>query len=358
MATMREVAARAGVSAKTVSRVMRQDRYVSDDVRQRVDRAITELQYVPNTLARTFRQGRDAAIGVAVPDISDPFFAGVTHAVEQVARTRDVAVFVTSLGTDGANERAGVEALLARQLTGLISTPVAADQSYLRRWQASTPMVFIDRRPRGLHADSVVQDDHGGAHAAVAHLIDHGHRRIAFIGDQLGIPTIQRRLEGYRAALTDSGLPTDPWLVRLTGSTEERVAHEVHDLFDGRRAPTAVFCADINTTVALVPVLQSLARPDIALISFGDFPLAASLRPSLTVVDQDPAAIGRFAASRVFDRHDRPDRQLRRSTVLPVDLVVRQSCAAAGTGHEPAARVLTPASKSVAPRVTRLARQA
>jgi LacI family transcriptional regulator len=329
---MREVAARAGVSLKTVSRVINRDRYVSDDARRRVEHAVAELQYVPNALARTFRQGHDAAIGVAVPDISDPFFAAVTHAVEQVARARGVAVLVTSLGTDGRNERAGVEALLARRLTGLISTPVAADQSYLRPWQASTEMVFIDRRPRKLTADSVVQDDHGGGYAAAAHLVGHGHRRIAFIGDQSEITTVQRRLDGYRAALHDSGIADDPWLVRMTGADDERVAAAVHDLFDGPRAPTAIFCADINSTFALVPVLQALGRPDVALIAFGDFPLAASLQPSLTVVDQDPDAIGRFAATRLFDRRDRPGRQMRRRTVLPVGLIVRDSCAA-GEGH-------------------------
>src|SRR5688500_7098698 len=116
MSTMRDVAARAGVSAKTVSRVMHNDRYVSDDVRRRVESAIQELKYVPNTVARTFRSGRDAAIGIAVPDISDPFFATVTHTVEQIARRHGVAVFVTSLGSDEAAERAGVEELLGRQI--------------------------------------------------------------------------------------------------------------------------------------------------------------------------------------------------------------------------------------------------
>src|SRR4029453_11128606 len=116
MSTMREVAALAGVSAKTVSRVMNNDRYVSDDVRRRVESAIKELKYIPNTVARTFRSGRDAAIGIAVPDISDPFFATAPHPVEQVARGRGVAVFVTSLGSDPADERTGVEALLGRQI--------------------------------------------------------------------------------------------------------------------------------------------------------------------------------------------------------------------------------------------------
>src|SRR5690242_2566061 len=141
---MREVAALAGVSAKTVSRVLRHDRYVSDEVRLRVERAVAELNYVPNVLARTFRAGSDNAIGIAVPDISDPFFAALTSAVESVARSRGTGVIVTSLGGDGARERAGVEALLGRQLAGLISTPVSHDQSYLQPWLARTPVVFVD----------------------------------------------------------------------------------------------------------------------------------------------------------------------------------------------------------------------
>src|SRR4029450_7660090 len=117
MSTMRQVAERAGVSAKTVSRVMNNDKYVSSDVRTRVEQAIAELNYVPNLLARTFRSGRDAAIGVAIPDISDPFFATLTREIEQIARSRGVAVFITSLGHDGDEAAARLEALLGRTPT-------------------------------------------------------------------------------------------------------------------------------------------------------------------------------------------------------------------------------------------------
>src|SRR3712207_4090680 len=144
---MRQVAERAGVSAKTVSRVMHNDRYVSAGVRQRVEQAIAELGYVPNALARTFRSGRDAVVGVAVPSISDPFFASLTDEVERIARARGVAVLVTGLGHDPAQEQAGVQALLGRQVTGLIMTPISADQSYLRAFQNRTIIVFIDRPP-------------------------------------------------------------------------------------------------------------------------------------------------------------------------------------------------------------------
>ncbi|WP_245806233.1 LacI family DNA-binding transcriptional regulator [Cryptosporangium aurantiacum] len=323
---MRQVADRAGVSAKTVSRVVNNDRYVSDDVRRRVEEAIAELRYTPNLLARTFRFGRDPAIGVAVPDISDPFFAAVTHTVEQVARGRGVATFVTSLGTDGTLERAGVEALLGRQIAGLISTPVSADQSYLEPWKARTSLVFIDRPPRKLTADTVVEDDVGGAQAATAHLIGHGHRRIAYIGDEVQIATTRRRLDGYYAALREAGIEPDEDLVRFAGAGGTAAGEDAAEVLAGPNPPTAILSSNPKCSIAIVPALQRLGRTDVALVSFGDFPLAGSLRPALTVVDQDPEALGRFAATRLFDRIDQPGRRLRRLTVLPVHLVERESC--------------------------------
>jgi LacI family transcriptional regulator len=326
MSTMRQVAALAGVSAKTVSRVMNDDRYVSDEVRGRVEHAIAELHYVPNTLARTFRSGRDAAIGIAVPDIADPFFATVTQAAERIARARKTAVFVTSLGDDPLDERPGVEALLGRQVAGLISTPISADQSYLRAWQSRTAMVFIDRSPKNIKADSVVEDDHGGARTATEHLIEHGHRRIGFIGDAVSVATTARRLEGYRAALAAAGITDDPHLIALGATSAPEAAAAAHLLLDRPEPPTALFSSNARSSIALVPALQALRRTDLAVISFGDFPLADALNPTLSVIDQDPNSVGQVAATRLFERMDHPNRRLKRTIVLPVVLVPRASC--------------------------------
>jgi LacI family transcriptional regulator len=326
VSTMREVAALAGVSAKTVYRVLRHDRYVSEEVRLRVERAVAELHYVPNVLARTFRSGSDNAIGVAVPDISDPFFAALTQAVETVARARGSAVIVTSLGRDEAGERAGVEALLGRRLAGLIATPISRDQSYLEPWLSRTAVVFVDRPPRGIKADSVIEDDVAGAREATAHLLAHGHRRVAFIGDDLRIATTARRLKGYRDALAQAGLDAEAGLVVLEADTGLTSADLTAELLAFPEPPTAIFSSNARCSLGIVPALQSLGRSDVGLISFGDFPLAASLRPPLTVVDQDPAKVGHVAATRLFERLDRPERRLKRQVVLPVTLVLRGSC--------------------------------
>ncbi|HEX5906203.1 MAG TPA: LacI family DNA-binding transcriptional regulator [Propionibacteriaceae bacterium] len=333
MATMRQVAQRAGVSAKTVSRVMNNDRYVSDDVRLRVERAIEDLQYVPNLLARTFRYGRDAAIGIAVPDISDPFFSAVIHAVEEIARDRGVALFVTSVGTDGTYEQIGVEALLGRQIVGLISTPVAADQSYLMRWRSRTAIVFIDRAPSNITADTVVEDDHGGGYAATAHLIEHGHRRIGFIGDSSSIATTAGRLNGYNAALADAGIVENQRFVSLGAMSSGEAAEATRNLLSQRDAPTALFSSNARCSIGVVPALQESDRTDIALVGYGDFPLASALRPALTVIDQNPDALGKAAGRRLFQRLDNPAGRWKRRMVLPVQLLLRDSCAASG-GHQ------------------------
>jgi LacI family transcriptional regulator len=328
MSTMRQVADRAGVSAKTVSRVINNDKYVSADVRGRVEQAIAELHYVPNPLARSFRAGRDAAIGVAIPDISDPFFATLTREVEQIARSRGVAVFITSLGHDGGEEQSRVEALLGRRLTGLITTPIAGDQSYLRRWQDRTAIVFIDRSPAKITADSVVEDDHGGAYQATAHFIGHGHRRIAFIGDSVATVTTARRLEGYRDALRDAGIPEDPDLVVLGPDTEAEAAKSVVDLVGRAEPPTALFSSNAWCTIGIIPALQAAGHRELPLTSFGDFPLAEAIQPPPSVIDQDPVSVGRVAATRLFERIDHPQRRLKRKIVLPVPLVVRGDCCA------------------------------
>ena len=337
MSTMRQVATRAGVSAQTVSRVLKDDKYVSDSTRERVLKAVGELNYVPNVLATTFRSGRDTVVGIAVPDVADPFFGQVTRAVENIARTRGVAVFVTSLGENPEHERPALEALLSRQLIGLIVAPVSSDQAYLDKWRAGTTMVFIDRAPRKLTADSVVEDDFGGAKNATMHLIDHGHQRIAFIGDALTIPTTERRFAGYRAALAEAGMTEDWSLISLGTAVEPKIMPVIPPLLDLPEPPSAIFSSNPRCSQLVVSQLHRIRRNDVAFISFGDFAMADTLIPSISVIDQDPANLGSVAARRLFERVDNPTKRLRRKIVLPVTLVARGS-GELGRGRSPAQR--------------------
>jgi LacI family transcriptional regulator len=324
--TMQDVATRAGVSAKTVSRVFNDDPHVTDDTRERVQSAMRELKYVPNMLARTFREGKSAVIGIAVPDVADPFFASVTKGIELAAREHDMAIVVTSLGDNPALEQSIIETTVRRQIDGLIIAPIAADQSYLSRWQDSFPIVFIDRMPTKLNADYFVEDDFGGAFEATQHLIAHGHRRIAIVGDSTDVPTTRLRLEGYRAALDGAGLGHDEQLVALGSRDADAAAQVCKTLLALPDAPTAIFSSNARFSIGVFPALQALNRTDIALISFGDFPMADVLTPSVSVIDQDPRHIGRVAAERILARIATPTKRFRRKNVIPVKLIERQSC--------------------------------
>jgi len=225
MTTMRDVARVAGVSAKTVSRVFNDDPHVTEETRERVRWAMQKLNYVPNLLARSFRAGADAAVGLAVPDIADPFFAEMTGSIEVDLVGRGMAVVISSLfhggrgGEAAERERSALEALLRRQISGLIVACVSADQSYLAPWQERTPMVFVDRAPKGLSGVYVIEDDLGGAREAVTHLVAHGHRRVAFLGVSTPVATTRRRLTGYRSALAENGLDHSPDLICMPGES-------------------------------------------------------------------------------------------------------------------------------------------
>jgi LacI family transcriptional regulator len=332
MTTMRDVARIAGVSAKTVSRVFNDDPHVTEETRERVRWAMQKLNYVPNMLARSFRAGSDAAIGLAVPDLGDPFFAEMTSSIEIDLVGRGMAVVVTSLGRGADSERSALEALLRRQISGLIVACVSADQGYLAAWQERTPMVFVDRAPKGLSGVYVIEDDLGGARQAVGHLASYGHRRVAFFGVTTHVTTTQRRLKGYRSAVAENGLDDSPDLICIPAESADEAAAVLVKRLEAPNAPTAVFSSTILCTMSLVLALQRAGRTDIALVGFGDIPMAAALAPAVTVLDQDPAGLGRIAVERLVQRIEDPHTPVRRRTVLPVHLIPR------GSGELPPAR--------------------
>ena len=322
MATMRDVAARAGVSLKTVSRVFNDDAHVLPETRGLVEQAMRELNYVPNALATTFRSGRTAALGVAVPDLVDPFFAAIARAIDVVASTHGMSTLVTSLGDDPDAEQGIIERLLGRQLTGLIIAPVSIDHAWLRRWQEHTPIVFVDRGPQNLVTDSFTDDDQGGGFPATSSLIDKGHRRIAYLGRDPLLVTEADRREGYRRALAEQGTPYDPELVIEEITERHAAVAAVAKLSALADPPTAIFSGNARTSM---PLTAALRGSPLAVIGFGDFPMADLLTPALTIIDQNPTRMGQLAAERIYDRLEHPTGAFPLRTVLDVTLVERES---------------------------------
>lgn len=323
--TMRDVADRAGVSTKTVSRVVNNDRYISADVRGRVEEAVASLGYVVDTAARSLRSGRDTALGVAVPSLADPFFAEIVQGIESRARERGISILVTSLGASPQAEQSAVEALLWRRITGLILAPVSDDHSYLRPWTDRVPLVFVDRPPCNLVADSVIEDDESAAGVAVEQLLAAGHRRIAVLVPEPAAVTVQRRVQGYRQALTAARIALDDTLEVEVPDSDQDARAVLTQLLATPEPPTALLLASSEVATRVVPAAHQLRRTDLAMISFGDFRMAGALQPSISALDQQPAALGRAAADRVFRRLDKPASTLNRSVLLPIALIDRES---------------------------------
>lgn len=325
---MREVAARAGVAIKTVSRVLNGEDSVAPALAARVREAADALGYRRNLTASALRRadGRSSTVGLVLQDVANPFSAVLHRAVEDVARARGCLVLTGSVDEDPSREEELVNALLDRQVDGLVIVPAGSDHAYLAPAQrGGTPCVFLDRRPGGLAADSVAADNHGGTRAAVEHLLRAGHRRIAYLGDDIAIGTARERFAGYHDGLRAAGLPVRPELVHHGLGAPGETAAVLAALLARARPPTAVLAGQNLLTMAAVAALRAAGRQrEVALVGFDDFALADALDPAVTVVAQDATRMGRLAAELLFARIDGTDAPVS-DTRVPTTLVVRGS---------------------------------
>jgi LacI family transcriptional regulator len=324
---MRDVARMAGVSLSTVSRVVG-GQQVAPDMADRVRRAVELLGYRHDAVAGSLRSSNRASssIGLILEDVSNPFFAAIHRGAEDVARERAVVTFAGSSDEQPERERQIAEAFLARRVDGLVIAPASTDHGYLvRDVDAGLAIVFVDRPPQFIDADAVVTDNVGGARAAVAHLLEVGHRRIAFIGDDPEIFTAAQRLEGYRLALSEAGIPADAALIRHVSFRAVDAADVLDALLSAPVPPTALFTAQNLITVETMRRLHELGlQRSLAHVGFDDVPLADVVEPGVTVVAQDPYAMGRQAAELLFSRLG-GDAGPSRRVVLPARLVERGS---------------------------------
>jgi LacI family transcriptional regulator len=325
---MLDVAALAGVGLKTVSRVVNAERGVSPELEARVRQAIEQLNYQRDANAATLRRlGRKTqTIGLVLEDVSNPFSSALHRAVEDAARERGVLVFAGSCDEESARERELIGSFRERRVDGIIVVPASQDHAYLYdERRAGTALVFVDRPASHLDADTVVSDNVGGAKQAVRHLLERGHRRIGFLGDLLSISTARERLSGYIQALGSARVAVDDELIRTELRHSEAAAAAVDAMLALPRAPTAFFTAQNLLTIGGVRALRRSGREhEIALIGFDDVSLADMLDPPVSVVAQDPQALGRAAAEQLFRRLD-GDTSPSVHLVVPVELIARGS---------------------------------
>jgi LacI family transcriptional regulator len=334
MATVHDVARRAGVSTSTVSHVVNKTRFVSEELRERVLTAMRELDYTPNAAARMLTLKRSHTLGLIVSDIRNPFFASVARGVEDVAQEQGYTLVLCNSDENAEREAACLTALETRAVDGLLlASAGTADEHLSRLVRAGYPIVLVDRDLPELGAPAVLLDNEGAAYSAVWHLITRGHRRIAMLSGRAAISTTTERVAGYRRALDEAGIQFDNRLVASGASTSEGGALAANAVLDADPPPSAIFSGNNLMSIGALQAItnRGLVVPDdMALVGFDDFPFPWSdaFRPHLTTVAQPTYELGRRAAEILVQRLKRPGALSAERVVLEGQLVVRESSGA------------------------------
>ena len=327
--TMRDVAKDAGVSIKTVSRVVNKEAGVRDELATRVQSSLDRLGYRMDQRARSLRKNhRPSTIGFVLVDVSNPFFGSLLRGIEDVARERDCVVLSGSTDLSVQRERALIESFIDRRVDGLIVVPSAATGEVLRtEMDRGTPVAFVDLEPSDGEYDIVRSDHLLGASTATRHLLSHGHRDIAYFGDDQQIQSSQLRLQGFRETMASAGIDVPDNRIVTGRYSPERWEVLVGECLDAGPRPTAVFSAQNIASVGAVRALHARGLQDvIAQVGFDDLELARAVQPALTVVPQFPRELGRQAAELLFARIDGEDGP-------PVQAIAATSIVVRGSGE-------------------------
>ncbi len=326
--TLRDVAALAGVSYKTVSRVLNDEPGVSPGLTERVRQASAQLDYHPDHTASSLRRGnrRTSSIGLILEDVSNPFSGAMYRAVEDVAIARGVTVLAGSCDEEATRAHSLVSAFASRRVDGMIVVPPPGDlMPLLLEQRKGTAIVFLDRAPAYSGVDAVVSDDRRGAARGVTHLIRHEHRRIGFLGDDPSIWTAEERYQGYLDALAAHDLPVDLGIVRRDADHGEARVNSIAEMLSAAEPPTAMFTGQNLITMDTIRALRAYGQEHtVAMVGFDDFQLADLLEPGVTVIAQDLTGMGHRAAQRVFERIDGDDRPAQLE-IIPTRLITRGS---------------------------------
>jgi len=326
-----DVARRAKVNISTVSRTLNQTGKIGPETQARVMKAMRELGYKPNRVARRLR-ARDASthlLGLIIPNIQNIFFADLARGVEDVAYKNNYAVLLCNYDEDEVKERFYLDVLQSESVDGIILPPIhETDPAVLQVVRNGTPVVCVDRSLSSGNLDKVEVDNHTGALKAVEHIIARGHRRIGLIGGPADSSTGRERLRGYKDAHAQAGLALKPDLIRFGDykqASGEAIAHEMLTMSD---PPTALFvCNGLMTAGALetIAALGLKIPKQVALVGFDELLLADVFNPPLTVVRQPAYEVGKSAAELLLKRIEDPARPATSLKLLP-ELIIRKSC--------------------------------
>ncbi len=338
MATIRDVAKLAGVSIATVSHVINETRYVSDQLIGRVKRAMEELDYHPNLLASSLRGGETKTIGLIIPDISNQFFAEISRKIEDNGLAHGYSLIICNSDDSPEKEKRYIDILLSKQVDGFIFISAGDEtDSLVKPISKGIPIVVADRYIENPNVNTVIVDNFDGGYKASKHLIDLGHKRIGFISGSSTVTPSSDRFEGYKRALNDSNLPVDPSIIVRGDYRYQGGADAMQRLLEADPDITAVFsCNDMMALGAIRTIYNfGLKIPeDISIIGFDDIPLAMSSYPALTTMAQPTEKMASQIIELFVDMVDFLNNKKRsnegefcyRKIILQTQLIERDSC--------------------------------
>ncbi|MDK1360086.1 LacI family DNA-binding transcriptional regulator [Arthrobacter sp. zg-Y1219] len=323
--TIKDVARLAGVSAATASRVLSGHSATSEDARQAVRDAAAELGFRPNAQARSLRKTSTQTIGLLLPDIRNPFFADLAHAVEQRAREFQYLTLFGNANESQEQQERYLDVMLSQRVDGLIAAPQGEARSLVGLLAGEVPTVFVDRVVDGAKVPSVTADNGSGIADAVRHLTELGHRRIGYIAGPQSTSTGRERLQAYRGAVAETGADDDGDLVFLGDFQSASGAAGARRLLDLPAPPTALLAADSLMSIGAVGVCNERGLAigaDLAFVAYDDIEAFTLLNPALTVITHDVHAMGRLAVDLLLAEiaGESPA-----SVVLPSRLIIRGS---------------------------------
>ena len=307
MSTIKQVAARAGVSFTTVSHVVNRTRPVSDSARVRVEAAIAELGYFPSAVARALKTSQTRIVGVIVPNITNPFFSELMRGIEDVCERSNYSVFLCNGDDDPARQGRSLDTLLERRVDGLLlATPTGPGAPLARRLSAARlKTVVVDRSVPGLGADRVRIDHPAGSRLAVEHLLALGHRRIACLAGPSSFAASRARVMGWRRALERAGIAPQPhWLLEGDFRVADGYAL-TRELLRDKSDVTAIFASNDLLAIGALRAAAELGWPvpkRLSVIGFDGIEMGAFTYPPLTTVGYSIRSIGETAATVLIDR--------------------------------------------------------
>jgi LacI family transcriptional regulator len=329
MPTIHEVAKRAGVGSITVSRVINNSGYISTETRERVEKAITEMGYVPNTLARSLRSRRTNTVGLMVTDITNPFFTTLARGVEDAANEAGYTVIFCNTDESVTKEEKYLNVLLQKQIDGLLLVPTQSRVNSIQQIQKQgTPVVVLDRRIPEVGVDTVRCDSIDGAYQLSKYLVSLGHRQIAVMSGSIGVSTADDRVAGYRKALIEAEIAIDESYIFRGDFTQESGYSMTKQAINLSLRPTALIAANNFITIGAMKALQEVGMDvpdDIALVGFDDLPPAMVTFPFFTVASQPAYQMGTRAMQLLLERLEGKEMNAFQEIILPTQLIIRRS---------------------------------